>query len=72
MKRKSLTGGFLLIAVLIIGVVIGTERIQAENNLTEEEIAKKLDEVLNNQAEILKQLEEMRKELYIIKIRASQ
>lgn len=52
---------FTVLASVIVGFVIGalvvTQWVQAENGLTSEGIGQKLDEVLKNQSEIAKRLE---------------
>ncbi len=67
---------FVLIATVLIfalGIQAGfskdNEKGKAESDTSE--IAQRLDEVLANQAEILKQFDEIKQELAIIKVRAS-
>ena len=73
MEKKVI---FVLIATVLI-FALGTqtgfskdnEKEKAESDTTG--IVQKLDEVLANQAEILKQFDEIKQELAIIKVRAS-
>lgn len=67
MKLKTV---FVLLATVIIiglGMQVAISQEKKETNLD----AQKLDQILSNQAEILKQFEDIKQELTIIKIRAS-
>lgn len=57
--------------ILVLGLQIGFCQEKEEARLDAGTIIRKLNEVLANQAEILKQFEEIKQELAIIKVRAS-
>ncbi|MFC1699200.1 hypothetical protein ACFL1I_04490 [Candidatus Omnitrophota bacterium] len=63
------------ILLIVLGLVVGlgqrafSQKEQA--SLDQLKIERQLDQVLANQAEILKQFEEIKQELEIIKVRAS-
>ena len=65
----------VLVAAVIIFVILGIESgfSQGEEkvNLEFTKIVRKLDEVLANQTEMFRQLNEIKQELAVIKIRAS-
>ena len=83
MKYRNLIAVLLLVTVFVIGALLATVRVWAENGTGNEEIVQKLDEAIEAQSKILQQLEvleekisqqldNIRKELHVIKIRASQ
>ena len=62
----------LLVTLLIFTAPIYAFSAPAENSTTAKaEISAKLDEMAKNHEMIMKELEEIKKELYIVKIRAS-
>jgi len=71
MRRKIV---FVLVALALISA-LGTQVVLSKEKqapaLDTSKIVRKLDEVLANQAEILKKFEEIKQELAIIKVRAS-
>ena len=71
MHRKII---FVLVALALISA-LGTQVVFSKEKqapaLDTSKIVRKLDEVLANQAEILKKFEEIKQELAIIKVRAS-
>jgi len=56
--------------ILGLGISTGFSR-EKESDLETKGIIQKLDEILDNQAQIIEQFEQITKELEIIKIRAS-
>lgn len=66
---------FAVIAVLcvMVSALLFTERtLRAQETISGSAIAKKLDEILNNQKVIMQNLESLRTELNIVKIRVTQ
>ncbi|MFC1631008.1 hypothetical protein ACFL2I_00455 [Candidatus Omnitrophota bacterium] len=63
------------ILLLVLGLVLGLGQMafsqKEQASLDQLKIERQLDQVLANQAEILKQFEEIKQELEIIKVRAS-
>ena len=71
MNRK---GVIILVATVLIfalGIQAGLSKEKEESALDTNRVIRKLDEVLANQAEILKQFEEIKQELGVIKVRAT-
>ena len=65
---------FVLIAALLIlalGTQVGVSKEEDAAGLDTAKIMRKLNEILANQAEILKQFGEVKQELAVIKIRAT-
>ena len=69
MYGKILTVLVATTLIFILGIQVGLSK--EESALDTSETMRKLDKILLNQTEILKQFEEVRQELVIIKIRAS-
>lgn len=71
MQRKIfivLAAGLL---IFVLGMQMGLSKESLEIDIESGKIIRKLDEVLFNQAEILKQFSEIKQDLQIIKIRSS-
>ena len=71
MNRK---GVIILVATVLIfalGIQAGLSKEKEKTALDTDRVIRKLDEVLANQAEILKQFEEIKQELQVIKVRAT-
>lgn len=62
--------GIFLILMLVSGIGSGTARAEGEGNSTSD-IQQKLNNIVATQTEVLKQLDEIKAELQIIKVRAS-
>ena len=65
---------FVLVAALLIlavGIQVGVSKEEDVSGLDSARIMRKLSEILANQAEILKQFDEVKQELAVIKIRAT-
>ena len=70
--RKTVMG-LVILSIVLIGVFTAANKaLMAETYSSDSSISKKLDEVLNNQKTTLQALEDLKKELYIIKIRVTQ
>lgn len=61
-----------LIATIFVAVFLISSNLYAETSTSTAEISKKLEQILENQKKILLQLEEIKKEVYVVKIRATQ
>lgn len=71
MQKKMLIALVATAIVFALGIQRGFSREQEEATVSAAEVMNKLDEVLANQAEMLRQFEAIKQELEIIKIRAS-
>lgn len=75
-RRQKVKGKivFVLVAALLIlavGIQVGVSKEEDVSGLDSARIMRKLSEILANQAEILKQFDEVKQELAVIKIRAT-
>ncbi len=61
----------LFIFILVLPFIWGAPCLHAAQPAADSEALKKLDEVLNNQKNILQKLEDLQKELQIVKARAT-
>ena len=71
MNRKVFTILVAIVLIFALGIQVGLSKEREKPALDANRVMRKLDEVLANQAEILKQFEEIKQELAIIRIRAS-
>lgn len=71
MRKKVLIALVATAIVFALGIQSSFSREQEEATVSATKVISKLDEILANQAEILRQFEAIKQELEIIKIRAS-
>ena len=71
MSGKILIVMTSIVLVLVLGPEVGFGREKEAQELSAGEVLRELDKILNNQDEIFKQLEEIKQELAVIKVRAS-
>jgi len=73
MRKKSLIVFIISLAVIAVLLIAISEHIQAQQDQSgNADIAKKLDDILNNQKTIMQRIESLKSELGIIKIRITQ
>lgn len=71
MKRVTLVVVVVALAILALNLFHNIGGLQAKEEISSATIMNKLQEVIENQKTIIKKLDEMKEELYIIKIRSS-
>jgi hypothetical protein len=71
MQKKILVVLAAGLLIFVLGMQMGLSKESPESDIESGKIIRKLDEVLFNQAEILKQFSEIKQDLQIIKIRSS-
>ncbi len=72
MKTKNIMIGFVILLIVISTLLLLTHRmIRAEEAVSDSDISRKLDEILNNQKSILENLSQIKEELSVIKIRVT-
>lgn len=71
MRTKMTIVLIATVLILAVGLQVGLSQTQKASGLDTDRIIHKLDEILANQTQMLKRFDEVKKELAIIKVRAS-
>jgi len=70
---KKMVIGLVILSIVLLGVFTAANKaLKAETTGLDQEISKKLDEILNNQKTILQGMADLKQELYTVKIRVTQ
>ena len=70
-KRAIMTFMAVILAAASVIIYQGARTAQAKEPLDSAAVSEKLDRILRNQQSIMQSLEEVKKELYVVKIRAT-
>ncbi|MDP3730159.1 MAG: hypothetical protein Q8R14_01370 [Candidatus Omnitrophota bacterium] len=72
MKKNIIVTLIISLAIMAGVLVMSTNSLRAQAAAPDQEISKKLDDILSNQKTILQGMADLKQELYIIKIRVTQ